>query len=124
MLWEHGVAGSNPAIPICPCDGTGIRAGIRVQILQLPYPSGTPNGEREAASLRDASPTRTRLQILSGVLSSRGGTEDALDRGSSFLQVQILSGVPKYLGVAQLVAREFRELQVVGSIPTTQTLPL
>lgn len=89
MLWEHGVAGSNPAIPICPCDGTGIRAGIRVQILQV--------------------------QILSGVLSSRGGTEDALDRGSSFLQVQILSGVPKYLGVAQMGAREFWELQVVGS---------
>ncbi len=67
MLWEHGVAGSNPAIPIYPCDGTGIRAGIRVQILQV--------------------------QILSGVLSSRGETEDALDRGSSFLQVQIQSGV-------------------------------
>ncbi|MEH2336729.1 hypothetical protein [Nostoc sp.] len=36
------------------------------------------------------------------------------------LQVQILSKVPKYLGVA----REFRELQVAGSIPATQTLPL
>ncbi len=36
MLWEHGVAGSSPAIPIYPCDGTGIRAGIRVQILQVP----------------------------------------------------------------------------------------
>lgn len=77
MLWEHGVAGSNPAIPIFPCDGTGIRAGIRVQILQV--------------------------QILSGVLSSRGGTEDALDRGSSFLQVRLLSGVPisEYALVAQ-----------------------
>lgn len=40
-------------------------------------------------------------------------------RGSSFLQDQILSGVPKYLGVAQLEAREFRELQVAGSIPAT-----
>lgn len=72
MLWEHGVAGSSPAIPIYLCDGTGIRAGIRVQILQ----------------------------------------------------VQILSVVPKYLGVAELGAREFRELQVTDSIPATQTLPL
>ena len=40
MLWEHGVAGSSPAIPICPCDGTGIRAGIRVQILQVQILSG------------------------------------------------------------------------------------
>ncbi|MEH2223081.1 hypothetical protein [Nostoc sp.] len=30
------------------------------------------------------------------------------------MQVQILSGVPKYLGVAQMGAREFRKLQVVG----------
>lgn len=72
MLWEHGVAGSSPAIPICRYNGTGIRAGIRVRILQ----------------------------------------------------VQFLSGVPKYLGVAQLETPEFRELQVAGSIPATQTLPL
>lgn len=96
--YANGKQATNPVTPICPCDGTGIRAGIRVQILQV--------------------------QILSGVLSSRGGTEDALDRESSFLQVQILSRVPKYLGVAQLGAREFWELQVVGSIPTTQTSPL
>ncbi|MEH1812824.1 MAG: hypothetical protein V7K26_35045 [Nostoc sp.] len=31
------------------------------------------------------------------------------------MQVQILSGVPKYLGVAQMGAREFRKFQVVGS---------
>lgn len=40
------------------------------------------------------------------------------------LQVQILSKLPKYLGVAQLEAREFRELEVAGLIPATQTLPL
>lgn len=37
MLWEHGVAGSSPAIPICRCDGAGIRAGIRVRILQVQF---------------------------------------------------------------------------------------
>ncbi|MEH2328031.1 hypothetical protein [Nostoc sp.] len=49
------------------------------------------------------------------------------------MQVQILSGVPKYLGVAQMGAQEFWELQVAGTlreaarastIPATQTLPL
>ncbi len=37
------------------------------------------------------------------------------------MRVQIPPGVPKHLGVAQLEAREFRELQVAGSIPATQT---
>lgn len=37
------------------------------------------------------------------------------------LQVRPLSGVLKHLGVAQLGARRFREPQVAGSIPATQT---
>jgi hypothetical protein len=58
QLWELMVAGSNPVIPIYPCDGTGIHTGIRIRVLQV--------------------------QILPGVLCSRGGTEYALDRDSSF----------------------------------------
>ena len=34
LVWDQGVVGSNPTIPtICPCDGTGRRAGFRDQIL-------------------------------------------------------------------------------------------
>ena len=39
-LWEPKVAGSNPAIPICPCDVIGKHRLLKISVLQVQLLSG------------------------------------------------------------------------------------
>lgn len=77
-LWEPKGAGSNPAIPICPCDVIGKHRLLKISVLQVRGLSGV-----------------LGIQPISAICS-RGGTADALGRESSFLQVQILSGASNF----------------------------
>lgn len=48
QLWELKVVGSNPTIPIiCPCDETGKRAGLRNQILCVPFGNAYANNSHQ-----------------------------------------------------------------------------
>lgn len=105
LVWDQGVVGSNPTIPtICPCDPTGKRAGFRDQILWV-----SPFGDAARTTPTGSTKHRRRKWW------TRTPDKRVISRFDSCSVYQIS-------GCGAVGARQFGELEVVGSIPTTQTI--
>lgn len=63
-----------------------------------------------------------QVQILSGVPSTEGGSDGRARTGSRVISRFNSCSVYQISGCGAVGARQFGELEVVGSIPTTQTI--